>query len=240
VGARRRQRREDPEKKNWTHVCGNKYNGFEAPFSEILNAINIYENHSQCFEIYLEKERGPLDLFRVSGHFQHMLGIVLTLITNTPPSALQHRPGMTHTMSLKDVEGLADLAQIPREGDDAAVRKLRQKIARSRPCSDQRVQCAINLVQQAVKNGHESFCFCDRKWVRKNKIRNCWVCKRCYPVDSWHCEACNACVMDKRLPCQGCSGVSIKAGNKTQLPGSKRRAIEQEKSFRMAMEEYHA
>jgi len=48
------------------------------------------------------------------------------------------------------------------------------------------------------------------------------------------------CEGQEKVPCQGCGGVSIEAGDASQLPESKRRAIEKERAFRMAMEEYYA
>ena len=78
---------EDPDKKYWKHVCGNRYNGFAALLSEALEAFNVFENHSQCFEIYLEKERQLLEVLKSTGLFHHMLGIVFAMIANISPDA---------------------------------------------------------------------------------------------------------------------------------------------------------
>lgn len=82
-------------------------------------------------EVYLEKGRQLLEVFKSTGSFHHMLGTVFAMIANISPDAWRRRPGTAHILSPTEVEGLADLAHFPHPDDTVDFQSVRQILART-------------------------------------------------------------------------------------------------------------
>jgi hypothetical protein len=137
-----------------------------------------------------------------------------------------------HILSSPEVEVLAVIATMPRSSvawtTDPVLRSIKRSFARTKPMSENRLRLVLQMVQRAVSTKMTTFCFCERKWVLAKDTRNCWACKRCFPADSWHCETCEVCVINKQMPCHRCGGVSIEVGGRDQLPDWKQRLLREE------------
>lgn len=113
-------------------------------------------------------------------------------------------------------------------------RPIKQSFARTIRNSRKRLTLELVIVQWAVGNKAALFYFFEKQWSLKSFRRCCWARKRCFPEDSRHCETSAICLVDKKMICHRCGGVSIELGGKEQLLEWKQRMLRFERPIALA------